>query len=326
MLSVLNQKPDLLYKLGAIDNVSDAILTERLTKVVKNNIDYGTLKLGNTNVVGKENVILFSKIKNDSKLINLKGEFDKLSYADKSKFMMDFKDFDDVFLKFLNINPTENLVNSWKVIRELKRNNKLLYSTGTATDIELAAIHTYTYNGDVVLKSMRNENETIIDAVVFDAYQTKVYGLMNTGMTKLRLTSRLNSGYVIRGRTFKLQDFETLFKSGQTNVPLKGVVSTTTERAVAEHFLPKSGNHLPSPKVKVIMKIKSKKGVYVDDLSEYGVNLVQKYPKEIRQYEVILEEGYFKQIGQPILLKTENKIDWYEIELEELGIPLRVIN
>ncbi|MCU0469836.1 MAG: hypothetical protein MUF58_14655 [Arcicella sp.] len=110
------------------------------------------------------------------------------------------------------------------------------------------------------------------------------------------------------------------------NVPLKGLVSTTTERRVAEFFLPKSGAGLSNPKVKVIMKIKASSGVYIDDLSEYGVNIVQKYPDEIQQFEVLLNEGYFKQIGQPKFLKREDKIDWFEVELEELGVPLRVIN
>jgi len=72
---------------------------------------------------------------------------------------------------------------------------------------------------------------------------------------------------------------------------------------------------------------KSASGVYIDDLSEYGVNLVQKYPDEIRQYEVLLNEGYFKQIGQPTLIKVDvDKVKWYEVELEELGVPLRIIN
>jgi hypothetical protein len=238
----------------------------------------------------------------------------------------DFKDFNDRILKSLSINPEKNLVNSWKVVRDLKSSNKLL-PTGSATDLELAAIHTYTYDGNVLLLSMRNGNESIIDVVNFDAYQSKLYELIQSGMTKLRQTSRLNTGNVIRGRTYTLQEFETLFKSGQVNVPLKGLVSTTTERTVAEVFLPKSGAALPYPKVKVIMKIKASSGVYIDDISEYGVNLVQKHTDEIQQFEVLLNEGYFKQIGQPRFLKTDiDEIKWYEVELEELGIPLRTIN
>jgi len=64
-----------------------------------------------------------------------------------------------------------------------------------------------------------------------------------------------------------------------------------------------------------------------DDISDWGVNLIeQKHPGELIQEEVILNEGYFKQIGEPVLIKTENGIPWYEINLEELGLPLRTIN
>jgi hypothetical protein len=51
------------------------------------------------------------------------------------------------------------------------------------------------------------------------------------------------------------------------------------------------------------------------------------------QVEVLLEEGYFKQLGtsQPILENGVPKIDadgteWFEVYLEELGTPLRTIN
>lgn len=110
VLSVLNQKPDLLFKLGAIDNVSEAILTERLTKIAKNNIDYGIFRLGTTNVIGEKNVILFSKIKNDASLRNLKAQFYNFSYDVKSKVMMDFKDLTESQLTILN---DKNYLKQW---------------------------------------------------------------------------------------------------------------------------------------------------------------------------------------------------------------------
>jgi hypothetical protein len=333
LLTKFNQNPELLYKLGDITGLSETGILTRL-KSVANGTDEGILKVGTVNTVGGKNVQLFSKIKNESDLSSIKREFDAFGNADKTKFMEDFKDFSDRILKSLNVNPEVNLINSWKVVRDLKSSNKLL-TTGSATDLELAAIHTYTYKGDVVLLSMRNGNETIIDAVAFEAYQSKVYELIKSGKAKLILTSRLNTGTVIRGRTYKLQDFVTLFKSGQTNVPLKGLVSTTTELTVAEHFLQLSGANILGPKVKVIMKVKSKYGVYIDDLAEKGENLIYKYandPNEIRQFEVLLDEGYFKLIGQPkpivkngIPKKDLDGTEWFEVELEELGIPLRVI-
>ena len=98
-------------------------------------------------------------------------------------------------------------------------------------------------------------------------------------------------------------------------------------KSVAVEFLSKSGSNISGPKVKVIMKIKSKSGVDIDDISDYGVNLVKdRHPGELIQEEVLLDEGYFKMNGQPTLIKTENGVPWYEINLEELVTPIRKIN
>lgn len=105
------------------------------------------------------------------------------------------------------------------------------------------------------------------------------------------------------------------------------MVSCTKNEAVAIDFLTTSGANISGSKVKVIMKIKSKNGVDIDDMSDWGVNLVnQRHPGALIQEEVLLEEGMFKMIGEPVLIKTENGVPWYEINLEELGTPLRTIN
>lgn len=174
---------------------------------------------------------------------------------------------------------------------------------------------------------MRNGSETVIDAVNFNSFQSQLYQSIKSGLTKLRQTDRLVTGTVIRGRTYSLADYNTLFNSGSTNVPLKGMVSCTKNEAVAIDFLTTSGANISGSKVKVIMKIKSKKGVDIDDFSEWGMNRCVYNPDCLRiQEEVLLEEGMFKMIGEPVLIKTENGIPWYEVSLEELGIPLRTIN
>ncbi len=216
---------------------------------------------------------------------------------------------------------------SLATIINLKNTNKLTKSIGNASDLELGAIHKYTEDGGVILTSMRNGNETVIDAVNFTTFQSQLYQSIKSGLTKLRQTNRLVTGIVKRGRTYKLADYNALFNSGNVNVPLKGVVSCTRNEAVAIDFLTKSGASVSGSKVKVIMKIKSKNGVDIDDFSDWGVNLVnQKHPGELIQEEVLLEEGMFKMIGQPVLIKTESGIPWYEVNLEELGTPLRTIN
>ena len=167
---------------------------------------------------------------------------------------------------------------------------------------------------------------TPVDSLV-PTGESQIYEALESSLVKLRQTNRLVTGTVIRGRTYKLEDFNKLFNSGNANVPLKGMVSCTKNESVAVEFLSKSGSNISGPKVKVIMKIKSKSGVDIDDISDYGVNLVKdRHPGELIQEEVLLDEGYFKMNGQPTLIKTENGVPWYEINLEELVTPIRKIN
>jgi hypothetical protein len=216
---------------------------------------------------------------------------------------------------------------SLSTIANLKSTNKLTKAIGNASDIELGAIHKYTVDGGVLNTPMRNGSETVLGQVTFTEFQSQVYQSIKSGLVKLRQTNRLITGTVIRGRTYTLADFNTLFKSATTNVPLKGLVSCTKNEAVAVDFLTKSGANISGSKVKVIMKIKSKNGVDIDDMSDWGSNLVnQRHPGNLVQEEVLLEEGMFKMIGEPTLIKTEGGIPWYEVNLEELGTPLRTIN
>lgn len=216
---------------------------------------------------------------------------------------------------------------SLSTIANLKSASKLTKAIGGASDVELAAIHKYTENGGILNNPMRNGSETVIGPVTFSEFQSQIYQAIKSGLIKLRQTTRLVTGTVIRGRTYTLADFSTLFKNETSIVPLKGLVSCTKNEAVAIDFLSKTGASISGSKVKVIMKIKSKNGVDIDDMSDWGINLVnQRHPGELIQEEVLLEEGMFKMIGEPKLIKTENGIPWYEVNLEELGIPLRTIN
>jgi len=230
-----------------------------------------------------------------------------------------------------NVEMQESLA----TILNLKNSNKLIKGIVNATDLGLASINKYTANGNIILLSLRNGNETIIDAVNFTEFQLQLYNSIENTIVEFQKTDRLVLGQVIRGRTYPLADFKTLFNSGNENVPLKGIVSCTKNRVVAIDFLSKSGQNISGPKVKVILNIKSKYGVYIDDISDWGVNLIeQKHPGELVQDEVIMNEGYFKQIGEPKRIlnidgSPKRDIDgteWFEVELEELGIKLRNIN
>jgi hypothetical protein len=76
------------------------------------------LKIGSTLVEGENKTVLFSKIKNDNILSNIKREFDPLNQADKSKFLDDFKDATPFEIKMLN---DKELLGSWKKLADNPR-------------------------------------------------------------------------------------------------------------------------------------------------------------------------------------------------------------
>lgn len=154
---------------------------------------------------------------------------------------------------------------------------------------------------------------------------------MKDGLTKLRLTDRLYTLSVYRGRTFSLMEFDQLFNSGLTEIPITGFVSCTKNESVALDFIANTSSKITGSKVKCILKIKPQKGVDIDDFSDWGTNLVnQKHPGFQAHLEVLIEEGYFKPLSPPkaILENGVPKIDtdgtpWMEVELEELFKPIR---
>lgn len=254
------------------------------------------------------------------------------SFAGKSDF---FGEGREVVQGAGNFDSHVDIQASLSTILNLKNGNKLTKSIGSASDIELAAIHRYTENGGVLNNPMRNGSEITLGPVNFTEFQAQVYQHTISGLVKLRQTDRLVTGTVIRGRTYSLADYNALFNSGSTNVPLKGMVSCTKNEAVAIDFLTTSGANISGPKVKVIMKIKSKNGVDIDDMSYWGVNLVnQRHPGALIQEEVLLEEGMFKKLSEPKKIlnpdgthkKDIDGTEYWEVELEELGTPLRTIN
>jgi hypothetical protein len=121
-------------------------------------------------------------------------------------------------------------------------------------------------------------------------------------------------------------------KAGSEVVINKGFVSSTLDEKVAEHFAQKTAEELAKKNkvepIKVIRRIETKTGVYVDDLSDYGRNLgatrhAKSKPIEQIQEEVLMEEGYFKQVGEPIEFKGPDGDTWYYIDFIELEKPLK---
>ena len=200
------------------------------------------------------------------------------------------------------------------------QNASKLTNTGSATTLQLQAIDRYTINGDILNVPFRGTGVTDLSPVTLDPTQQALYDQLIGGLAQLRKTSRLYTDYVYRGRAYDPAEFAALFKGVNTEVPLQGFQSASTKDAVATVFVKDAA---PS-KIRVIMKIKSVKGVFIDDLSAHGSILGPTlYPRDIIQNEVLMEEGYFMQVGIPQSLPSSDGTTWYMIEMLELAKPFR---
>lgn len=225
------------------------------------------------------------------------------------------------FVKFWLLTP--KMERGLETIRELEINGKLL-PTGNATEIQLATAQNYTAWGNFLNNPMRYGD-------YFGAYAERALVHLKEGLAELRKVPERNmSGKdVFSGRAYSWDDFNALFvgKKGEEVIINKGFVSSTLDERVAQHFANITSKDIKNP-VKVIRRITTKTGVYLDDLSDYGEYLGSvRHPKsppiEQIQREVLMEEGFFQQLSEPILFKTEDGVKWYYIDFKELGKPLK---
>ncbi|OOV17654.1 hypothetical protein [Flavobacterium sp. LM4] len=224
------------------------------------------------------------------------------------------------FVKFWVLTP--KMEDGLKIIRQLKNEGKLL-PTGNATEIQLATAQNYTAWGNFLNNPMRYGD-------YFGTYAERALIHLKEGLAELRKVPERNmSGdKVFSGRGYSLDEFNDLFvgKKGKEVIINKGFVSSSLDEKVATHFAIKTAKDVPNP-IKVIRRITTKTGVYLDDLSDYGENLGKtrhplSEPIEQFQKEVLMEEGYFKQISEPISFTGSDGTKWYYIDFEELGKPL----
>jgi hypothetical protein len=151
VMAKFSQNPEMLYKLGNIEDATQAVIKNRLDDIAKTGKDFGALETAAGKVAGKENAVLFSKIKNNADLSGLKAEFDRLDDAAKSKFMEDFKDAGNDALSVLNHDP--ELVNTWKGIRFLIRQRKNVGFLEWAkkfkgSDVDFVKLRKHIFEGD----------------------------------------------------------------------------------------------------------------------------------------------------------------------------------
>jgi hypothetical protein len=206
-------------------------------------------------------------------------------------------------------------------IRKLKKEGKLL-PTGNATEIQLATAQNYTAWGNFLNNPMRYGEH-------FGAYAERALVHLKEGLAELRKVSERNmiGKDVFSGRAYSQQEFDNLFvgKKGMEVEINKGFVSSSLDENVSIHFAIKTSS--PTKDIKVIRRITTRTGVYLDDLSDYGENLGHirhsKSPAiEQIQKEVLMEEGLFKQLSEPIPFKGIDGNIWYYIDFIELGKPL----
>jgi len=224
------------------------------------------------------------------------------------------------FLAFWKLTP--KIKDGLRTIIKLKNSNKLL-PTGNATQIQLACIQNYTAWGNFVNVPMRF-------GVHFGKYASKAKVHIERGLELLRKVPERNMAGkdVFSGRAYSQADFDNLFvgKKGMEVEINKGFVSSSLSEDVATHFANITSSSQNN--IKVIRRIETKTGVYLDDLADYGKNLgpvrhADQPPIAQIQKEVLMKEGLFKQLSEPKLFKEVDGVKWYYIDFIELGKPLK---
>ncbi|SIT20149.1 hypothetical protein [Chryseobacterium gambrini] len=222
---------------------------------------------------------------------------------------------------------TPDIKESFKVIKNLKRRNKLL-PTGTATNLELASTHVFTVEGGVTNVPAR------FAPTWWGEYNSQIYRNLKSALKKLRKVKErnMNGKTVYSGRMLTLDYFESTLKNGKgKEIAFEaGMVSSSLKREVAEGFVELSAKNAgKGEKVAVIRIIETVEGVYIDDLSDWGNNLGRTRhsnanpPSTMIQEEVLMNEGYFLQTSEPKLVKEVKGIKYYEIQYKELVKPLK---
>jgi hypothetical protein len=222
-------------------------------------------------------------------------------------------------VEYLAIHP--EVISSIKVLKQ----NSLIRNGGSATEEHFGIAHRFTKNGDFLNWPMREGGFTSFPAVQFGEYELNAYKALVEALRKWRLTSRSFAGRTVyRGMSFKQADYDALFNSGANEVKLKGFQSCSKTTEAPMGFW-----QIQNGEVKVMFKIKTKNGVDISDISDWGdvlgpINHSGATPPSIIvQREILLEEGVFKIIGTPVPKTAPNGQAYLEISLEETGQAFR---
>jgi len=221
------------------------------------------------------------------------------------------------------------LVESWKVLQNtsfsteikwlesfdaLKKNDLLKY-VSEISDAEATAIHRYTIGNEELTRGAYRVNLT--------PEQQEWIDLVNSGLDKLRPTKGYQ-GKVFRGSNRPeseiIERYVNVYHEGvargitpRVNEP--PLLSTSKSTNVAEYFISKGKR---PDYAEVMFEMTSKRGVDIDDISDYGKYLGPKnHPDKLIQQEVILSNNQDYEILDVIKsIKNDGTIR-YIIKLSE---------
>lgn len=198
----------------------------------------------------------------------------------------------------------------------------LLNSMAGLLPEEVIAFHRYTVSSF----SMNGNLNTGKPLSGFDAELRK---LLRSGIAKLQNSSRRYVDRLFRGQSLPesliLEKYVLPFQKGQAlggpvYVTENAFLSTTKSRQIADDFIEKSlrrGNEDPS-KCSVLFHIDSRSGVYIDDVSNYGINFCAANPIcDAVQEEVVMIDGLTFRIND-VKITDVGGYNFYQIFMEEL--------
>lgn len=203
---------------------------------------------------------------------------------------------------------------------ETLKQSDLLAKVPDLKEYQAAAIHRYT-------KSSLTMNGKLHTGKALSEYEQKWLQAIKEGMEALRKT-KLYKGHVYRGQSLPeeilLEKYVKPFQrakaqGGPALVEEKALLSSSKSEEIADEFIGNSANwknnNVPTARPAKFV-IDSKRGVDIDEISDYGEFLGPKnHPERVVQQEVLLENGTFKINDVQIIDKGTHKE--YVIFLEE---------
>lgn len=206
-------------------------------------------------------------------------------------------------------------------VKDLAKKGKLM-PTGRATWKQLGEIHAFTQHGDMINVPLRYQPTWMGDELKV-RHKTLVDGMSTLSSAPERSAA---GEIVYSGKAFSVADFQSKIK-GKTGskAPLLGMVSSTSKLETAEGFVKlteKWAGAGTSKPVGVIFRIHSTFGVHIDDLSEWGRHMGREVHWDASsavqvQDEVLMNQGDFIQISEPVKYKMIDGVQYYFVDCEE---------